>query len=91
MVRRFPARKSLSVFIACLAALTASRGSFAQNAIEEISVTGTRIRQSSGMVTPVPVTAITPAELTNFDPGGTVAEQLNGLPGIAARRVPPAQ
>lgn len=86
MVRSLPARKSLSVFIACLAALTASRGSFAQDAIEEISVTGTRIRQSSGMVTPVPVTAITPAELTNFDPGGTVAEQLNGLPQFFGNR-----
>ncbi|HEX7082264.1 MAG TPA: TonB-dependent receptor [Gammaproteobacteria bacterium] len=50
------------------------------NAVEEITVTGSRIRQTDNMVSPVPVTAIDPAELTSFDPGGTVAEQLELLP-----------
>ncbi|HWK53529.1 MAG TPA: TonB-dependent receptor [Hyphomicrobiales bacterium] len=49
-------------------------------AVEEIAVTGTRIRQTDGMTTPVPVTSMTAVELKSFDPGGTVAEQLDALP-----------
>lgn len=52
----------------------------ASEAIEEISVTGSRIRQTDGMVSPVPVTAVTTAELNTFEPGGTISEQLNILP-----------
>jgi iron complex outermembrane recepter protein len=48
--------------------------------LEEISVTGSRIRQTDGMATPTPVTVVTPEELNSFDPGGTVAEQLDALP-----------
>lgn len=48
--------------------------------VEEIAITGTRIRNTSGFSTPVPVTAITPAELANFEPGGTVSSQLANLP-----------
>lgn len=69
--------------LACaVAAVTTLTGLQAQAAeeLEEITITGSRIRQSDGMISPVPVTAITPAELTSFDPGGTVAEQLEALP-----------
>lgn len=52
----------------------------AQEEIEEIAVTGSRIRQTDGMATPVPVTAVTVAELAGFDPGGSVSEQLDALP-----------
>src|SRR5690554_4785961 len=48
--------------------------------LEEITVTGSRVRQVTGMSTPTPVTAITPDELLNFNPGSTVAEQLDNLP-----------
>lgn len=48
--------------------------------VEEIAVTGTRIRQSSGFTTPVPVTAVTPGELYDLAPSSTVAAQLNALP-----------
>lgn len=48
--------------------------------IEEIRVTGSRIRQTDGMATPTPVTVITPEELASFEPGGTVAAQLDALP-----------
>jgi len=54
--------------------------------IDEVTVTGSRIRQTSGMTTPTPVTAVTMPELTNFDPGGTVAEQLNALPQFFGNR-----
>ena len=79
-------RKTLSVLITALTALAVSRAAMAQTPVEEISITGSRIRQTSGMITPVPVTAITPVELANFDPGGTVAEQLNGLPQFFGNR-----
>jgi iron complex outermembrane recepter protein len=48
--------------------------------VEEVVVTGSRIRQTPGMVTPTPVTSVTPTELLNFEPGGTIAEQLDALP-----------
>lgn len=51
-----------------------------QERLEEITVTGTRIRQTDGMAAPTPVTVVTPEELNSFDPGGTVAEQLDALP-----------
>ena len=55
---------------------------FAQDdeGIEEITVTGSRIRQTDGMAAPTPVTVVTPEELSSFEPGGTVAEQLDALP-----------
>jgi outer membrane receptor protein involved in Fe transport len=48
--------------------------------LEEIQITGTRIRQTNGMVTPVPITTMTTQELSSFQPGGTIAEQLDALP-----------
>ncbi|MDR0780104.1 MAG: TonB-dependent receptor [Pseudomonadales bacterium] len=48
--------------------------------LEEITVTGSRIRNTSGFETPTPVTSITPSELKSFEPGNTVSQQLNALP-----------
>ncbi len=48
--------------------------------VEEISVTGSRIRVTSGMSTPTPVTALTIDELQSFEPASTVSEQLDALP-----------
>ncbi|HWK54808.1 MAG TPA: TonB-dependent receptor [Hyphomicrobiales bacterium] len=56
---------------------------FAQDApsnLEEIQVTGSRIRAVDGMTAPTPVTAMTVGELTDFNPGSTVAAQLDELP-----------
>jgi outer membrane receptor protein involved in Fe transport len=62
--------------------------SYAQEAsvepLEEVTVTGSRIRGTDGMATPTPVTTITPQELLMFEPGGTVAEQLDALPQFFA-------
>ena len=52
--------------------------------LEEITVTGTRIRRTDGMAEPVPVTTLTPEELQLFEPGSTVAEQLDALPQFFA-------
>jgi iron complex outermembrane recepter protein len=50
--------------------------------LDEITVTGSRIRQETGMTTPVPVTAVTTQELASFDPGATIADQLDSLPQL---------
>ena len=51
-----------------------------QGVVDEITVTGTRVRATDGMAEPTPVTTVTPAELSTFEPGSTVAEQLDALP-----------
>jgi outer membrane receptor protein involved in Fe transport len=64
-------------------AMVVGSGVYAQEAddnLEEITVTGSRIRMTDGMAEPTPVTVVTTAELNSFDPGGTVAEQLDALP-----------
>lgn len=48
--------------------------------VEEVRVTGTRIRQTSGFTTPTPVTAVSVAEMTQFEPGNNISRQLNALP-----------
>src|SRR5688500_4225625 len=64
-------------------ALLLAAGGTAQEpgaALEEITVTGTRIRVTDGMAEPVPVTSLTVEELSAFEPGTTIAEQLDALP-----------
>lgn len=61
-------------------AAVGSGSSQAQQAVEEVLVTGTRIRDTDGMVTPVPVTAVRPDEIRDFDPSSTLSEQLDNLP-----------
>ena len=48
--------------------------------IEEIQVTGSRIRTQTSMATPTPVTAVTVSELSTLNPSSTMAEQLDQLP-----------
>jgi iron complex outermembrane recepter protein len=48
--------------------------------LEEVRITGTRIRQTSGFTTPTPVTAVTTTELFQFEPGNNIARQLGALP-----------
>ena len=79
----FKRRNSLALCIAAVtSAMAQSLPLYAQDsaAIEEITVTGSRIRQTDGMAAPTPVTVMTTDELSNFDPGGTVSEQLDALP-----------
>ena len=71
-------RKSL-LAISVSSAITCSMLTQAQE-IEEISVTGSRIRVTEGMASPTPVTVVTPDELSSFNPGATGVEQLGQLP-----------
>jgi outer membrane receptor protein involved in Fe transport len=48
--------------------------------LEEIQVTGSRIRLTDGMAQPTPVTAVTIGEMRDFDPSSSVSEQLDNLP-----------
>lgn len=74
-------RRLLAVSIATTLAGLAAPHALAQNeALEEIRVTGSRIRVVDGMTAPTPVTAMTLDELTDFNPGSTVASQLDELP-----------
>jgi iron complex outermembrane receptor protein len=51
---------------------------------EEIIVTGSRVRQTTGMAEPTPVTVMSIAELNELNPGSTIAEQLDELPQFFA-------
>ena len=79
----FVSRMSSSSLAGAIALLLAG-GTAAQTpadaALEEITVTGTRIRATDGMAEPVPVTTLTVQELALFEPGSTIAEQLDALP-----------
>jgi len=47
---------------------------------EVLTVTGSRVRRTDGMAEPTPVTTLSLDELATFEPGSTVAEQLDALP-----------
>src|SRR5690606_3997636 len=51
-----------------------------QPVMEEVTVTGTRTRQVTGFTTPVPVTSLSTEELFSYEPGSTIAAQLDALP-----------
>ena len=69
---------ALAILVASCSSLYDSAAMAQQ--IEEISVTGSRIRAVNGMAEPTPVTAITVDELDNFNPGSTLAAKLDELP-----------
>jgi len=51
-------------------------------AVAEVVVTGSRIRQQSGMTTPVPVTTVAVQDLAALNPSASIADQLDKLPQI---------
>jgi outer membrane receptor protein involved in Fe transport len=73
---------SLSVLAALMGDAAIAQDAAPQ--VEEITVTGSRVRQVTGMATPTPVTAVTMTELTDMNPGSTTAEQLAELPQFFA-------
>jgi outer membrane cobalamin receptor len=70
----------LAVAITSILAGICTSASAQQDSLEEVTITGTRIRQTSGFTTPTPVTSITTQEVFNFEPGNNIARQLNALP-----------
>jgi iron complex outermembrane receptor protein len=75
---------ALSLTIAAIVAAPGSRQALAQETstgpVDIVMVTGTRVRATDGMAEPTPVTTLSIPELTSFEPGSTVAEQLDALP-----------
>ena len=72
--------KLSAIALSIASATLVASGVQAQEELEEIQVTGTRIRTTDGMVTPTPVTAVTTTEMQSFDPASSVSEQLDNLP-----------
>lgn len=78
--------RALALSVSAISAGLVAPGLYAADApaasgeLEEIQVTGSRIRATDGMATPTPVTAITFTELSDIDPGGIVSEQIGTLP-----------
>jgi iron complex outermembrane receptor protein len=52
------------------------------NPVQEVTVTGTRIRQQTGMNTPVPVTTLSTSDLTALNPAASIGDQLDRLPQL---------
>jgi outer membrane receptor protein involved in Fe transport len=77
-------RKKLYLAVASLLvagiAAPSSMAAEVEEELEEIQVTGSRIRATTSMTTPTPVTSITQTELKSLNPAATMAEQLDQLP-----------
>ena len=78
--RKQPGLTSALAMAIAAVTTTLAQPAIAQQELEEITVTGSRVRQTSGFETPTPVTTMTPTELFDFEPGNTVVEQLDALP-----------
>lgn len=65
-----------------LALLVGGPAMAAEEEVQEVTVTGTRIRQVTGMTTPVPVTSVVVTELKQNNPGAALADQLDKLPQL---------
>jgi len=78
-------RNQLALAISTATALLAGYGNHAlaaqaAPALEEVTITGSRISRDIGFESPVPVTSLLPSELRMFEPGLGVAQQLENLP-----------
>lgn len=73
-------RQKFLVSVIAGACAASTYGQDAGEALEEIQITGSRIRNTTSMTTPTPVTAVTQAELVTLNPASTMAEQLDQLP-----------
>ncbi|MES2626024.1 MAG: TonB-dependent receptor [Pseudomonadota bacterium] len=69
-----------AIAAACVAPVYGQNEAPSADGLEEIQITGSRIRNTTSMTTPTPVTAVTQAELVNLNPAATMAEQLDQLP-----------
>jgi outer membrane receptor protein involved in Fe transport len=75
--------RALALSVAAISAALMAPSLYAQQpteGLEEIQVTGSRIRATDGMAEPTPVTTLAIGDLADFEPGGTIADQLDALP-----------
>jgi len=73
-------RHRLTMAISTIATLLSTGMVLGQEELEEVTVTGSRISRDVGFESAVPVTALTQDELTMFEPGLGMSEQLENLP-----------
>src|SRR3569832_1146949 len=52
------------------------------DSVQEVTITGSRIRLQTGMNTPVPVTTVAPSDLAALNPGASIGAQLDRLPRL---------
>src|SRR5688572_30784235 len=81
-MRKYLALQRKKILVSAITALCAAPA-YSQDpdeGLEEIQITGSRIRNTTSMTTPTPVTAVTQAELVTLNPASTMAEQLDQLP-----------
>ena len=76
---RLTKQRSGEIAIAVAIALAAAQLANAQDELQEVTVTGSRISQANGMTTPTPVTAVSVDELKQMSPG-SIVESLSQLP-----------
>lgn len=79
-IRRLPNKGKLALSILAATSCLVGSAVWAQEDIEEITVTGSRVRAVNGMAEPTPVTAVSVDELQDYNPGSTIAAQLDELP-----------
>ena len=77
-------RLAVSAGLLAMAGLSTAQAaeSADENPLQEVTVTGSRIRLQTGMNTPVPVTTLSPADLTSLNPGASIGDQLDRLPQL---------
>ncbi|HEU4617242.1 MAG TPA: TonB-dependent receptor [Gammaproteobacteria bacterium] len=71
---------AVSVSVALTGQAYAQESQQGPQGVEEVTVTGSRIQRTSGFTSPVPVTAVTTEELTQYQPSTTMTDQLAQLP-----------
>ncbi len=79
---RIALRAPAPIALLALVAPAAFAQAPADDEVAEVVVTGTRIRQTTGMTTPVPVTSVQVQDLVKNNPGGALADQLDKLPQL---------
>ena len=72
----------LLITAAALPPAFAQSGEETPGSLQEVTITGSRIRQVTGMTTPVPVTTLSTSDLTALNPGASIGDQLDRLPQL---------
>ncbi len=75
VVRQF-VRLTLATSTLLAAGLPVAHSAEEGSPVQEVTITGSRIRQQTGMTTPVPVTSLSTSDLAALNPGASIADQL---------------
>ncbi|HEY4214019.1 MAG TPA: TonB-dependent receptor [Steroidobacteraceae bacterium] len=73
-------RRTMALAVISLTAIPAVYAD--DSPVQEVVVTGSRIRQSTGMTTPVPVTTMSTSDLAALKPNASIGDQLDKLPQL---------